>query len=270
MSRIAARFRACRDRGEKTLVTYLMGGDPDADRGLLALRAVDAGGADIIEVGVPFSDPIADGRAIELAAVRALAAGIRLPQLFAMTRAFRQESDTPIIFMTYWNPLLQYGPERVCAEAQAAGVDGFIIPDLPPEEAGDWLQAARAANLDTIFLLAPTSPDARIRLVTREGSGFIYCVSRLGVTGARTELPPDVFALVDNIQRLTDQPVAVGFGVSTPAQVAQVCAHADGAIVGSALVAVIADHAADDLTGAVTRFVRALKDATRAGASVSA
>ncbi len=231
--------------------------------GCIALRAVAAGGADVIELGVPFSDPMADGRVIELAGIRALHAGIHLPELFTMVAAFRAEYDTPLLFMTYWNPILQYGPARVAAEAKDAGVDGFLISDLPPEEAGEWLAAARPAGLDTIFLLAPTSPESRIRLVAREGSGFVYCISRLGVTGARAELPADLDTLIAHIKALTASPVAVGFGISTPEQVAEVCAIADGAIVGSALVKTIADHADGDLAGAVTAFVRALKAATR-------
>jgi tryptophan synthase alpha chain len=231
---------------------------------LTALRAVAAGGADVIELGVPFSDPMADGRVIELAAIRALHAGTHLPELFALVRALRQEYDTPILFMTYWNPILQYGPERVCAEAKEAGVDGFLISDLPPEEAGEWLSVARPAGIDTIFLLAPTSPESRVRLVAQEGSGFIYCVSRLGVTGARAELPPDLSHLIDKIKALTSQPVAVGFGISTPEQVHEVCQMADGAVVGSALVNTIAQHADEaDLADAVTGFVASLKEATR-------
>lgn len=265
MSRIAARFAACRARNEGALVAYLMAGDPDAERGLTALRAVAAGGADVIELGVPFSDPMADGRVIELAAIRALRAGIHLPEIFSLVRDFRTEYDTPLLLMTYWNPILQYGIARVCAEAKAAGVDGLLISDLPPDEAGEWLAAARAAGLDTIFLLAPTSPESRIRLVAEAGSGFIYCVSRLGVTGARADLPPDLFVLIDKIKSLTDKPVAVGFGISTPEQIAEVCAHADGAIVGSALVNVIADNADGDLAPAVTAFVASLKAATRLG-----
>jgi tryptophan synthase alpha chain len=178
-------------------------------------------------------------------------------------RAFRQDYDTPILLMTYWNPILQYGIAQVCTEAKAAGVDGFLISDLPPEEAGEWLRAANAVGLDTIFLLAPTSPESRIRLVTEQGSGFTYCISRLGVTGAQAELPPDLFTLIDKIKALTDNPVAVGFGISTPQHVAAVCTHADGAIVGSALVKIIAEHADDDLSAPVTTFVRALKDGTR-------
>lgn len=263
MSRIADRFAECRARNEGALVTYLMGGDPDTERGLAALHAVAAGGADVIELGVPFSDPMADGRVIQLAGIRALSAGTHLPELFAMVRAFRREYATPLLFMTYWNPILQYGPARVVAEAKEAGVDGFLISDLPPEEAQDWLQAARPAGVDTIFLLAPTSPDRRIRLVAQEGSGFVYCVSRLGVTGACADLPDDLYTLIDNIKALSDNPVAVGFGISTPEQVAQVCARADGAIVGSALVKIIADHAENNLVPAVTDFVRSLKDATR-------
>jgi tryptophan synthase alpha chain len=260
---IAARFAECHARGEGALVCYLMAGDPDLARGAVALRAVAAAGADIIELGVPFSDPMADGRVIELAAGRALAAGVHLPEIFAMVREFRRHAQTPIIVMTYWNPLLQYGPARVCTEARAAGVDGLLISDLPPEEAQAWLALARPAGLDTIFLLAPTSPPSRIALVAQEGSGFIYCVSRLGVTGARAELPPDLFTLIRTIKSSTAQPVAVGFGVSTPEQVAQVCMHADGAIVGSALVQTIVANAEGDLTGAVQQFVGALKAATR-------
>lgn len=270
MSRIAARFAECRARGEKTLVAYVMGGDPDPERSLTALRAVADGGADVIELGVPFSDPMADGRVIELAALRALTAGLRVSDIFTLVHAFRKEYDTPLVLMTYWNPILQYGIAQACADAKAAGIDGFLISDLPPEEATAWLAAARIAGLDTIFLLAPTSPDARIRLVVQEGSGFVYCVSRLGVTGARTDLPPDLFTLIDKITGMTDQPVAVGFGISTPEHVAQVCEKADGAIVGSALVSVIAQHADGDLAGEVTRFVRTLKDATRVTPVLSA
>lgn len=269
VSRIAAQFAECRSRGEGALVCYLMAGDPDAERGLAALRAVAAGGADVIELGVPFSDPMADGRVIQLAAIRALQSRIYLPEIFAMVREFRKDYATPLLFMTYWNPILQYGLERVCADAKAAGVDGFLISDLPPEEAQEWLTISRAAGLDTIFLLAPTSPESRIRLVAQEGSGFTYCVSRLGVTGAQSELPPDLFQLVDKIKALTDNPVAVGFGVSTPEHVAAVCTHADGAIVGSALVKIIAEQADGDLAGAVTSFVRSLKEATRRGVCCS-
>lgn len=263
MSRIAARFAKCRARGEGALVAYLMAGDPDAARGLTALRAVAAGGADVIELGVPFSDPMADGRVIELAAVRALHAGTHLPEIFAQVRAFRADYDTPLLLMTYWNPILQFGIARACAEAKAAGIDGFLISDLPPEEAGEWLAAARDAGLDTIFLLGPTSPESRVRLVAEQGSGFVYCISRLGVTGAQAELPPDLFKLISFIKSLTDKPVAVGFGISTPEQVAEVCARADGAIVGSALVKIITEQADGDLAGEVTRFVQSLKQATR-------
>jgi tryptophan synthase alpha chain len=262
VSRIADRFSICAARGEGALVTYLMAGDPDIPRSLTALRAVAAGGADVIELGVPFSDPMADGHAIQLAAIRALAAGTYLEQIFALVRAFRADYDTPLLLMTYWNPLLQYGIARVCEEAVAAGVDGFLITDLPPEEAGDWLAAARPHGLDTIFLLAPTTPDHRIRLVAEQGSGFVYVISRLGVTGARVELPPEVFALVDHIKELTDKPVAVGFGISTPDQVTAVCRHADGVVVGSTLVQAIAEHADLDLAGAVTALVARLKRAT--------
>lgn len=262
MSRIAECFSECRQRGEGALVCYLMAGDPDLEHGLTALRAVARGGADVIELGIPFSDPMADGPVIQLAAIRALASGVHLPEIFSLVQAFRQEFSTPLLLMTYWNPILQYGLARVCAQAKAAGVDGFLISDLPPEEAGDWLTVARQSGLDTIFLLAPTSPENRIRLVASAGSGFVYCVSRLGVTGAHAELPANLFSLIDTIKSFTTSPVAVGFGVSTPAQVAEICTHADGAIVGSVLVKLIADHAESDLAEAVEKFVHALKVAT--------
>ena len=263
MSRIADRFADCHARGEGALVTYLMAGDPDAKRGLVALRAVADGGADVIELGIPFSDPMADGAVIQQAGNRALAAGIHLPEIFAMVRAFRVDDDTPVLLMTYWNPVLQYGIGPACADARAAGIDGVLIVDLPPEEAGNWLAESRPAGLDTIFLLAPTSPESRIRLVAEEGGGFIYCVARLGVTGARADLPPDLFPLIEKIKSITDKPVAVGFGLSTPDQIATVCAHADGAVVGSALVKVIAEHSDGDLAGAVRGYVGELKAATK-------
>ena len=263
MSRIAARFAECQTRGEGALICYLMAGDPDYTGGLTALHAVADGGADVIELGVPFSDPMADGPVIQQAGIRALGSGIHLPEIFAMVRDFRRIHATPLLLMSYWNPILQYGLERVTREAREAGVDGFLISDLPPEEAQEWLHHARAVGLDTIFLLAPTSPVERIQLVAREGSGFIYCVSRLGVTGAHAELPDDLFSLIASIQRVSDKPLAVGFGISTPEQVAQVCAHADGAIVGSALVKIIAEQAAGELRSSVTAFVWELKAATR-------
>ena len=262
MDRITDRFAQCNARGEGALVCYLMAGDPNFAAGSRALRAVAAGGADVIELGVPFSDPMADGPVIQQAAIRALKSAIHLPEIFALVRDLRCEYDTPLLLMSYWNPILQYGIERTIIEAGEAGVDGFLISDLPPEEAQEWLQKSRENGLETIFLLAPTSPESRIRLVASEGSGFIYCVSRLGVTGAHRELPADLFALIDKIKSYTTRPVAVGFGISTPEQVALVCSHADGAIVGSALVKIIADAEENELSSAVQCFVEELKAAT--------
>jgi tryptophan synthase alpha chain len=263
LSRIENKFVECKSNGEGALVIYIMAGDPDYDRSMTALRAVADGGADVIEFGVPFSDPMADGRVIEQAALRALKSGIYLLQIFKMVREFRQNYETPILLMTYWNPVLQYGIERACVDAKAAGVDGFLIVDLPPEEATEWLIEAKHNKLDTIFLLAPTSPDKRIRIVTEQGSGFVYCISRLGVTGVQSELPPDLFKLIDNIKSITDKPVAVGFGIGTPEQVREVCTHADGAIVGSAPVKVIAENADGDLYGTLKLFISELKEATK-------
>ncbi len=263
MSRIEEKFVYCKKKNEGTLVAYLMAGDPDFNQSLTALCAVAAGGADIIELGVPFSDPMADGKVIQLAAIRALAAGTYMPQIFSLVAKFREDHTTPLLLMTYWNPILQYGIERTCQEAKAAGVDGLLISDLPPEEATEWLAAANTYGIDTIFLLAPTSPEKRIKLVAQVGSGFTYCVARLGVTGEHADLPADLFALIARIKEFSTAPVAVGFGVSTPDQVHQICQHADGAIVGSALVKLIASHAGKDtLRDAVMRFIASLKAGT--------
>ena len=263
MSRITEKFVDCKNRNEGALIAYLMAGDPDYDQSLTALRAVADAGADIIELGVPFSDPMADGKVIQLAAIRALEAGTYLPQIFSLVTKFREDHTTPLLLMTYWNPILQYGIERTCQDAITAGVDGLLITDLPPEEATEWLAVAKTYGIDTIFLLAPTSPEKRIKLVAEVGSGFTYCVARLGVTGEQAELPADLFALITRIKEFTTAPVAVGFGVTTLDQVHQICQHADGVVVGSALVKLIAAHAGKAiLRDAVMQYISSLKAGT--------
>jgi tryptophan synthase alpha chain len=263
MSRIAQRFAELRARKEGALIPFLVGGAPQPQTFQAVIEVVAKSGADVIEVGVPFSDPLADGPQIQAASERALAVGVTLEGVLQMVGQFRAQCETPVVIMTYYNPVLQYGLSEFAGAAAEAGVDGVIISDLPPEEAGPWKKAAEAAGLDTVFLLAPTSTAERIRLVADLAGGFIYCVSRTGVTGARRELSRDLAPLVERIRAETDKPIAVGFGISSPDQVREVCRAADGAVVGSALVDLIArEGEAPELSARVGEFVTGLKQAT--------
>jgi tryptophan synthase alpha chain len=258
MSRISERFAALRERGEKALVVYLMAGDPDLETTRRLILEAERAGADVIEVGVPFTDPLADGPVIQLANERALASGTTLSDILGMVRDLRTESQVPILLMTYYNPIFRADQTRVAREAKAAGVDGMLITDLPPEEAAEWKADAAAAGLDTIFLLAPTSTGERIRIAAESASGFVYCVSRTGVTGVQNELPEDLHDLLDRIRAHTDQAVAVGFGVSTPEHVRQIGEWCDGAVVGSAIVKII-EREGQNSPEAVGQFIRHLK-----------
>lgn len=263
MSRIEERFQELKTRGEKALICFLTGGDPDIDTSEALIIELAAAGVDVIEVGIPFSDPLADGPSIQAASQRALEAGTTPKAVLHLVSRVRAKSDVPIVLMTYFNPVQKIGMRKFATEAAAAGADGVIMTDLPPEEAGDWKSAAEEAGLDTIFLLAPTSTGERIERVAAMASGFVYCVSRTGVTGARTELPSDVKDLVARIGAVTTKPVAVGFGVSNPDQVREVSKFADGAVVGSVLVDLIAaKHNDGELLRAVREFASALKNAT--------
>lgn len=264
MTRLSDRLATLTSRGEKALVCYTVAGDPTLARTPEIVRALDAAGVDAIELGVPFSDPLADGPSIQAASQRALTNGVTVPKVFEVVRTVRRESDIPIVLMTYFNPALRYGVERFAQEAAAAGVDGVIQTDLTPEEANEWITAARACGLETVFLLAPTSTDARIELVSRFSTGFVYCVSRTGVTGAREDIPAELPDLVRRVKARTPLPVCVGFGVSRPEHVRQIGAFADGVVVGSALVNIIARHGdSPALTEAVRAFAADLKAATR-------
>jgi tryptophan synthase alpha chain len=236
------------------LVTYVMAGDGGVERTLDAVAQCVAGGASVIELGFPFSDPIADGPVIARAAQRSLSVGTTLRSTLALARTLRQRFDVPLVLMGYLNPVLAFGLERFVASAVDSGVDGVILPDLPPEEAGPLCSLATQAGLGTVFMLAPTSTPARERAVIDASTGFIYFVSVTGVTGARAELP-DVRAQVERLRRATSTPVAVGFGVSTPAQAATFGAFADGVVVGSALVDRLAR------SEALTPFVTSLRTA---------
>lgn len=244
MTRIGRRFEALREEGRTGLVAYIMAGDPDLATTRRLVPALEQAGADVIELGVPFTDPLADGPVIQAANERALASGTTLDGILELVADIRRESQVPLLLMTYYNPIFRAGQESVAARAVAAGVDGMLITDLPPEEGGEWKDVAARAGLDTIFLLAPTSTPERIRLAARMASGFVYCVSRTGVTGARAELPADLQDLIRRIREGTDQPIAVGFGVSTAGHVREIGQWADAAVVGSTLVQLMADAGA--------------------------
>ena len=265
MNRITATFERLREAGEAALVPYLTAGYPSLrlTRQLVPLLA--RRGADLIELGVPFSDPVADGATIQRASHLALQAGISLDDCLDVAAQARALTDVPLLFMSYYNPIHSYGPGRFAAACAQAGVDGLIVPDLPPEEAGDLLAICRDMDVDLIFLVAPTSTDERLQLIARIASGFIYCVSLAGVTGARNEVGEGVEALVERVRRYTGLPVAVGFGISTPAHVTQVSRVADGAVVGSALInriEALGDND-EDLIAGVARHISDLKAATR-------
>lgn len=260
MTRIGARFAELAGR-EGALVCFLTAGDPSLAASEELVLQVAESGADIIELGIPFSDPIADGPSIQAASLRALGAGTTVKGVLDLVRRVRRRSQVPLILMTYYNPVLHYGPARFAADAAAAGVDGIIPSDVPPEEADEWLAEAGRAGLDTIFLLAPTSTDERIERVAAKASGFVYCVARTGVTGAQASLPADLQALIGRIRARTDKPIAVGFGISTPEHVRQVTQWADGAVVGSALVNAIAK--AGGPAPEIAALVRGLKEGTR-------
>lgn len=260
MSRIAEAFRELRGRGERGLIPYFTAGDPSlAVTGDLLLEAVRQG-ADLLELGVPFSDPLADGPVIQRASQRALANGVTLSRVLELTREARGAVRAPIILLTYYNPVLAFGLKAFAGAAVDAGVDGVIVPDLPPEEAGPLATEARAAGLDLIYLVAPTSPPDRMRMIARRSHGFIYAVSLTGVTGARAELPPELAAHLRDLRSVTTKPICVGFGVSTPEQVRSLAALVDGVIVGSAIVRQVEAHQGSaGLVAEVGRFIASLK-----------
>ena len=259
-SRIGEVFARLRAAGRTGLVTYVTGGDPDATRSGQILRALDRAGADVIEVGVPFSDPLADGPVIQRASERALAAGATLTSTLGLIERVRADVRAAIVVFTYANPVLRMGAEAFAARAAAAGVDGVLVLDLPIEEAGGFRHTMVDAGIDPIFLLSPTTTDERVRHAAALGRGFLYGISRLGVTGARAEVATGARALVERIRAVTSLPVAVGFGLSRPEHVREVGEWADAAVVGSALVDVIAREAnSTDLVATVERFVAALR-----------
>ena len=256
MNRIDKKFQELRDRGASAFMPYLCAGDPTPELTAKLLLTLEAAGADLIELGVPFSDPIADGPTIQRASERALTHGISLQQILEIVTSIRPQTDIPIALMSYYNPIFRMGEETFCKAAQDAGVDGVIVPDLPPEEAQQLLEIAPRYNLATIFLVAPTSPPERMQLIASVSTGFIYCVSVTGVTGARAMLSDEVAPMITELRKHTDKPISVGFGVSTPEQATQVSQIADGVIVGSAIVNVIEENMDDEgkMLAAVKQF----------------
>ena len=260
MSRLDETFRRLRARGARALVTYFTAGDPSLADTRRLVVAAERGGADVVELGVPFSDPIADGPVIQRAGARALAAGTTLPRVLETVATLRADVRVPLVLLTYYNPLLAFGLKAFARTAADAGVDGVIVADLPPEEADPLASEAGAAGLDMIHLVAPTSTVARVRLIARRSRGFVYVVSLTGVTGERRELPPDLETQMRTLRLVTTKPVCVGFGISRPEQVAAVGRLADGVIVGSALVRFVEERAGSPaLTEDVERFVSELK-----------
>ena len=259
MSSIRQAFAANRAVERGTLIIYITAGDPSLAATVEIVTTLAQSGADIVEVGIPYSDPLADGPTIQAASQRALERGATIQGVFDCIANIRQRTQIPLVIMTCFNPILQYGPERFAREAARVGVDGVLASDLPPSESDEWCATAAEHDLATVFLVAPTTPDQRIGEVVERTTGFVYAVSRPGVTGAREELPADLTDSVARIRQATDLPVAVGFGISTPEQVAAVCRIADGAIVGSAVVNIIAGAPDDDsLLEQVGQFVSGL------------
>lgn len=269
MSRIKNTFNRLRKKNEKALIPYVMAGDPDLATTKALILAMEKAGCDIIELGAPFSDPLADGPTIQRAAIRSLGNHTTIADVLGLVADLRKETEIPLILMTYYNLIFKYGEERFAADASFSGLDGVILPDLPPEEAGTLVAAAKKSGLDTIFLLAPTSTDERIRLVARASHGFIYYVSITGVTGSALSQDASIKQAVERIKAVTDKPVAVGFGISSPAQAAEIASSgADGVIVGSALVKVIEEAAgAGDIVDKAASFVRRLKQGVLAASN---
>jgi tryptophan synthase alpha chain len=272
MSRITRRFAQLKADKRAGLVTYITAGDPDTDVSYQILKGLPAAGADLIELGMPFTDPMADGPSIQLAGQRALKAGMTIDKTFDMVRRFRKETgdnDTPILLMGYYNLVYQRGADKFCKDAAAAGVDGFILVDLPPEEADELKPHAAANGLDTVLLTAPTTDDKRLPAVLKYSSGFVYFVSVLGITGTKSSTEEAVQTHVARIRRHTKLPIGVGFGIRTPDQAAAVARHADAAVVGTAIIdrvkAGLDDKgkARPDLVPGVFAYIESLADGVR-------
>ncbi len=254
MSRIRKIFEK-----EKAFIAFVTGGDPDIETSYELIKTMAANGADIIEIGIPFSDPIAEGPVIQEASLRALNAGTTTDMLFDMVEKLRKEIDTPLIFMTYVNPIYVYGTKRFMERCAQTGIDGLIVPDVPFEEKEELADFCKANGVDLISMIAPTSME-RIELIAKEAEGFIYCVSSLGVTGVRSEIKTDIGTMIQHVKTVTDVPCAVGFGIATPQQAEKMAGLSDGAIVGSAIVKLVAKYGKDAVPY-VADYVKSMKAA---------
>jgi tryptophan synthase alpha chain len=267
-TRISKRFAELRASGELGIVAYITAGDPSLDASLKFVLALAEAGADVIELGVPFSDPLADGPTIQRASERALKAGATLAGVLDLVRRIRQSSEVPLLLFGYYNPFLQMGLEKFAAAASSAGADGVLVTDLTPEESGDYRRVLAAHHLDTVFLGAPTSTDDRLEKIAACSSGFLYLISRTGVTGEKDALPADLPALLRRARKVTQLPIAVGFGISQPGHVSVLGGLADAAVVGSALVSEIEkSRSADAAAAALAGRIRSLKAAAQHGLS---
>ena len=271
MSRIENTFAELKKRGEAALIPFITAGDPDLQTTLKIMRALDRGGADCIELGIPFSDPTADGPTIQRSSERALRRPVSLPSIFRLLRRFRQSSQLPVVLFGYFNPLFHFGLEKFARQAAASGADGVLCVDLPPEESGELKRWTDGVGLDLIFLLSPTSGADRVELVGRKSRGFVYYVSVTGVTGARRSFDDKLRGQVARVRQATSLPVGVGFGISTPEQAAWIASFADAAVVGSALVERIekakgSSNKARQAGAFVARLKRSLKHAARSAA----
>lgn len=258
MSRIAATFDRLRQQQRLALIAYLTVGYPRIDDTPSLVEAAAQSGADAIELGIPFSDPLADGRTIQAASQQALRGGVTVARSLEAARAARRKTDVPLLFMTYLNPILAYGLERFCRAASDAGVDGVIVPDLPPAESADLRRAAAMSRIDVVFFVAPTSSEAGIVAACQAATGFIYCIAVTGVTGARAQLDPALLPLIETVRRHTQLPIVVGFGISRPEHLAALQGKADGVIVASALLDAIA-RSPDDPTSRVREFLTGIR-----------
>ena len=269
MSRITEKFRTLKSAGRKAFIPYITAGDPDLATTESLLLALADAGADVIELGVPFSDPMADGPVIQRASERALKNPVGVADILPVVERVRERSDVPILLFTYFNPLLQFSRENTGEKLRRAGLDGVLVTDLIPEEAEDFVAEMRRAELDTVFLVAPTSTDERIRLIAEHSSGFIYVVARTGVTGMRDSISAEVRGLVERVRRYSSLPVAVGFGISKPEHVRDVWSYADGAVVGSRLVQEIENNLnSPQLVERVAQLARELRNSTGSGSDL--
>lgn len=259
MTRISEKFQQLKADNQKGFIPFISAGDPNLEKTKDLVILLAKLGAVVIELGVPFSDPMADGIVIQRASERALKQNFGIGEIFEVVREVRKETDVPIILFSYFNPLLQYGLEKLCEDAKNAGVDGFLVTDLVPEESGEFSKYLKKYDLDMIFLIAPTSTDERLKMISERASGFIYAVSRTGVTGTQETTSQSAEVLVKRMKAYSDLPVAVGFGISTAQQITETWKYADAAVVGSAIVREIEKFGNDDdLVGKIEEFTRSL------------